>query len=470
MTVSMLRWTAFALALVGAILSNALLGLHARGTSDLGLLEGICGKGGAGCNAVISSRFGVFPPAPAAGEPVPPAAAPPDGAPAPAVTPQDGAAAPALTPPPASPPAPKGFPVAALGLFWMTLLTVWFAAIGRPTGSRRPLAKAILGLHALGLVASLFYLAVMLFVIDGFCVLCLGTHLANFAIAPILWRLRPPPPAPPPAAGAKGPPAAPAPDHPGLALGLTALALVAALWMAEWKSYRAASAGLQSGQVEELRAALDELNRDLARYSEIASDIERLDGLHLDQAPLELGVRPDDPKIDGGRGQRMQVVVFSDIECPNCARFHAFLFGEMIPLFAGHLEVVFKHFPLSEHANALPGAKALEAARRQGNERYWQLHHWLAERREQLGSVDWSAAAQAVGLDGPRFLADMASPETMKRIQEDIARGKALGITGTPAVYLNGRPVNRVIRSNIGWWKLKADMLRDAREKANQPW
>jgi predicted DsbA family dithiol-disulfide isomerase len=306
-------------------------------------------------------------------------------------------------------------------------------------------------------------------------VLCLGTHIANFLIAPILWRLRPAPvePVAPPAPAKKGapPPSPPVePDHPAPALGLTALALVAALWVAEWKSYRALHGSLQGDQIAELRDALDELSREMAQYSEIASDIERLDGLHLGQEPLDLGLRPDDPKIDGGRGQRMQVVVFSDIECPNCARFHEFLFGEMLPLFSGHLEVVFKHFPLGEHKNALPGAKALEAARAQGNEEYWELHHWLSARREQLGSVDWRAAAQAVGLDEARFLADMGSPETMRRIQEDIAKGRALGLTGTPAVFLNGRPVNRVIRSNIGWWKLKADVLRAARERANQPW
>jgi len=460
MSPQLLRWIGLALALLGAILSNALLGLHARGTSDLGLLAGICGKGGAGCSAVISSRFGVIPPGPAVAEP-PPAggAAVPDGAPAPTT---------------AAPPAAKGFPVAALGLFWMTLLAVWFAVVGRPSAARRPFAQALLGLHALGLAASLFYLAVMLFVIDGFCVLCLGTHIANFLIAPVLWKLRPPAPEPeaaPPRGGQRAPAsAATERAHPELPLALTALALVGALWVAEWKSYRALSSGLQEGQIAELRAAFDELNRDLAKYSDLASDIERLDGLHLDQQPLDLGLRPDDPRIDGGRGQRMQVTVFSDIECPNCARFHEFLFGEMIPLFSGHLEVIFKHFPLSEHENALPGAKALEAARMQGNDRYWQMHHWLSERRQELGSVDWGQAAEAIGLDRARFLADKEAPATMRRIQEDIAKGRALGITGTPAVYLNGRPVNRVIRSNIGWWKLKADMLRAAREKANQPW
>jgi predicted DsbA family dithiol-disulfide isomerase len=46
--------------------------------------------------------------------------------------------------------------------------------------------------------------------------------------------------------------------------------------------------------------------------------------------------------------------------------------------------------------------------------------------------------AQKIGLDINKFQADMLSTQTKSRVDNDLARGRALGISGTPTIYING--------------------------------
>ncbi len=505
MNTTALRWIGLALALVAAYLSNSLLSMHAAGKSDLGLLAGICGKDGEGCNKVVASRWGVFPPAPAdeTADPIPP----PNGA---ATGNADGTTAGAgAGEASARAPSRSGIPVAALGLFYYILLAVYLGLIGRPSWPVRKLHKVILGVNAVGILGSLIYICIMLFAIGDSCILCFGTHLCNFILFPILWKIRPDEPKFPVEGGGLVKPVLPFPDT---RLAATSLLLVFALCYGQWNSYRALSGGLEGGQVAELEASLktmnaelesmatlrsdygslkdqiaalaklefdnEELRAKLEKVNEFAEDVEKIDAAWIGQEKLELGIRPDDARIEvelnsaGRTGRKMQLTVFSDLECPNCAKFHDFLLAELLPLFKGHLEVVFKHYPGSIHPNALPAAKALEAARQQGgNEKFWAMHEYLHARWENLAAVDYTQAAIAIGLDPTRFTSDMSSSVTTQRLNGDMMKAfKDLGIKGTPAVFLNGRPVDRLFRSNIGWWKIRADTLRRAREQSKQPW
>jgi len=203
-----LRWTAFALALVALLLSSQLLDMHARGTSDPGLLGKLCGPESVGCDKVITSRYGYFPFAPegVSGEEL-----------------RDGR-----------------IPVAALGLFYATFLAIYLGLVGSPTWPVRRLHTAVLGVVAVGVLGSFTFLGIMWGVIGHTCPLCLGTHLCNFAVAFLLWRLRPTEPGFPQEGEGLVQPVLPFPDpRLGIALGLLVLAVCAA----EWHSYRAVRAG-----------------------------------------------------------------------------------------------------------------------------------------------------------------------------------------------------------------------------------
>ena len=123
MNTTALRWVGLALALVAAYFSNGLLGMHAVGSSDSGILAKICGEKAIECNKVVNSRWGVFPPGPA--EKTDSAKNESAGGES-AGTPEEEKA-----PRPDS--SRKGIPVAALGLFYYIFIAVYLGLIGWPS-------------------------------------------------------------------------------------------------------------------------------------------------------------------------------------------------------------------------------------------------------------------------------------------------------------------------------------------------
>jgi protein-disulfide isomerase len=156
---------------------------------------------------------------------------------------------------------------------------------------------------------------------------------------------------------------------------------------------------------------------------------------------------------EGGSGKRkhtrgpanaaVTLEEFGDFECPPCGMLSLPL-NQIEHDFQPHVRIIFRHFPLDAHQNALPAALAAEAAGMQG--RFWEMHELLY--KEQPA---WSKAADApalfnsyagiLGLDIERFKKDMANPETTQLIKKDQQDGIELGVRNTPTIFLNGKEV-----------------------------
>jgi protein-disulfide isomerase len=98
-----------------------------------------------------------------------------------------------------------------------------------------------------------------------------------------------------------------------------------------------------------------------------------------------------------------------------------------------------KHFPLTSHKFAFPGAMAVLAAGKQG--KYWEFHSRLLERHNKVNEDTILQIARELDLDLERFEQDRQSPASRKLIQEDMANGRAVGVRGTPSVFLNGKRI-----------------------------
>jgi protein-disulfide isomerase len=131
------------------------------------------------------------------------------------------------------------------------------------------------------------------------------------------------------------------------------------------------------------------------------------------------------------------VVVFSDFQCPFCAR----LGPTVHDLAEKHgARVVFRQMPLSMHPQARDAAKASLAAHRQG--KFWEMHDVLfAKQREIQGEAGsgFRTFAEEIGLDVDQFASDMADPAIEQMVAEDEALARRLGVSGTPASFVNGR-------------------------------
>jgi protein-disulfide isomerase len=110
-------------------------------------------------------------------------------------------------------------------------------------------------------------------------------------------------------------------------------------------------------------------------------------------------------------------------------------------VYKGRVEIVWKNMPLTTiHQHAMGAALAAEAAHNQG--KFWEMHDKLFANQSKLEPEDVKQYAKELGLNLSQFDSDLQSSATKKRVSDDMAEASSLGITGTPAFFINGRYLN----------------------------
>ncbi len=150
-------------------------------------------------------------------------------------------------------------------------------------------------------------------------------------------------------------------------------------------------------------------------------------------------IATDDQPTKGGAAASVTIVEFTDFQCPSCGRTQPIL-EELIKEYGDKVKLVVRDFPLTQlHANALKAAEAAEAAREQG--KYWEYAELLFKNQDKLEIENLVAYAGQIGLDVKKFQDALASGKNTGKIQRDVAEGLRIGISGTPAVFINGKRV-----------------------------
>ena len=146
--------------------------------------------------------------------------------------------------------------------------------------------------------------------------------------------------------------------------------------------------------------------------------------------------------VKGKSEAPVTLIEYTDFQCPACGAYYPIL-DQLSKDYEGKLRIVIRHFPLIQiHKNALPSARAAEAAGRQG--KFWEMYDLLF-----ANQAEWSAAenpmmsifpayAGRAGLDVERFRQDMADASLDDKIEQDRKTGNELKIPGTPSFFLNG--------------------------------
>jgi predicted DsbA family dithiol-disulfide isomerase len=86
----------------------------------------------------------------------------------------------------------------------------------------------------------------------------------------------------------------------------------------------------------------------------------------------------------------------------------------------------------SIHPLAFKAAEATRCAQEQG--KYWAMHDRLFANQRTLG--DWSAHAEAIGLNREQFEACLGSDRHAEGIRSDMAMAQKIGASGTPSFIL----------------------------------
>mgnify|MGYP002641321370 CR=1 FL=1 len=131
----------------------------------------------------------------------------------------------------------------------------------------------------------------------------------------------------------------------------------------------------------------------------------------------------------------IELVVFSDFQCPYCSRF-AEPAKQLQRHYGDRARLVFMQFPLPSHQNAHLAAEAALAAHAQG--KFWQMHDLLFENRQSLNRESLEKLAAQIGLDMPQFRQELDQQLYKLIIQKQMEAGKAAGVTGTPTLVVNG--------------------------------
>jgi len=162
--------------------------------------------------------------------------------------------------------------------------------------------------------------------------------------------------------------------------------------------------------------------------------------------------RPFAPKVlarpentQGKTDAPVLIIEYSDFNCGFCRHFHNDTLNQVIDIYVktGKARFSYKHYPFLAPSSPLKAAAA-ECAAEQG--KFWDFHEALFNNLADI--KDEAAARDAVNrmagdlkLDTAKFKTCLEGSAASARVQADLQEGQQLGITGTPAFLINGKPL-----------------------------
>lgn len=155
----------------------------------------------------------------------------------------------------------------------------------------------------------------------------------------------------------------------------------------------------------------------------------------LEPPRVPVTIAENDP-TKGPAGAPVQIVTFSDFQCPYCSRVVPSL-DQIVAKYGDQVQLVFRDFPLAFHDRAQPAAEAAQCAHAQG--KFWEYHDALFANQQALADADLQKRAAALGLDVAEFSACLAAGRFRNDVLKDLEEGSRFGVSGTPAFFVNGR-------------------------------
>ncbi len=142
----------------------------------------------------------------------------------------------------------------------------------------------------------------------------------------------------------------------------------------------------------------------------------------------------DDPSI-GPADAKVTIVQFAEFQCPYCGKAGESV-DKVMETYGDDVRMVFRDFPLSFHPRAVPAAVAANCAGEQGQ--YWEMHNRLMANQRALEDADLTAHAEALKLDLSKWNTCRQDPAQTSEVMKDFEDGQAVGVSGTPAFFING--------------------------------
>jgi protein-disulfide isomerase len=147
---------------------------------------------------------------------------------------------------------------------------------------------------------------------------------------------------------------------------------------------------------------------------------------------------------DGGRPSRggdksapVTIIAFSDYECPYCKKSEPVI-AEVMALYGNKIRYVHRDYPLPFHKFARKAAETARCAGEQG--KFWEAHDALY--KATLSDDVIESTVVALGVDKDKLDQCLSTGKVKPMIDEDMEAGGNVGVSGTPAFFINGRMIS----------------------------
>jgi protein-disulfide isomerase len=164
-----------------------------------------------------------------------------------------------------------------------------------------------------------------------------------------------------------------------------------------------------------------------------------------------------DTPILGDPKAGVTITEFAEFKCNHCVELSPVL-KQLVAESNGTVRLLFKHFPIKNHQGSVMVSSAAQAAHRQG--KFWEMYDLLFKDFNRQSMDDLMQYARSLGLDVPRFKADMEDPKLLALIERDKMEGVRAGVKGTPTLFINGRIYN--LRNDEAFLK---DIINEVAER-----
>ncbi len=147
-------------------------------------------------------------------------------------------------------------------------------------------------------------------------------------------------------------------------------------------------------------------------------------------------VSADDDPVLGDANAPITIVEFSDFRCPYCGRFYAETLQPIMSNYEGKVKLVFRDYPILGPESQL-SALAAGCMNEQG--KFWDFHNTAFSNQQNLSRNAFITYAEDFGINTEQFASCLDNQEHLPEISKDYGDAQKLGVTGTPAFFINGR-------------------------------
>lgn len=177
----------------------------------------------------------------------------------------------------------------------------------------------------------------------------------------------------------------------------------------------------------------------LESIPQITTDLKRMEAAKQPLSPeLTSKIAKGPVPSLGPENAAVQIVEFSDFECPFCSRA-ADVVHQIREKYGDKVRIVFRQFPLEMHPNAQIAAQASLAANEQG--KFWNFHDTLFKNQRALDRNALDGHAKQSGLDLAMFKKSLDDKKFEAQVKADMKLGEEVSVQGTPSMFINGKRV-----------------------------